>query len=242
MVGSFPRRDGMERRDLLATNGEIFGPQGRAIADYAAPGVRVLVVGNPCNTNCLIARENGRDVPADRWFAMVRLDANRTRAFLAERAGVPVTDVKNVAIWGNHSPTMFPDYQNAKIGRKSAVSAIKDKRWFREELVPTVQQRGAAVIKARGASSAASAAQATIDSVRSVIEPTRKGDCAALAVASHGEYGVPEGLQFGFPVRSTGESWEVIEGFRHDDFGKEKLRITTQELLEERDAVRELLG
>jgi malate dehydrogenase len=242
LVGSFPRKEGMERKDLLTINGETFKAQGEALSAAAAREVRILVVGNPCNTNCLVARLNARDIPAERWFAMTRLDQNRAKSLLARKAGVPVTDVRNVAIWGNHSNTQFPDYQNAKIGRKAAATAIGDKGWLRGEFIATVQERGAAVIKARGASSAASAANAVVDSVRSIAFPTRKGDCAALAVASRGEYGVPADLQFGFPVRGSGDGWEVIEGFRHDTFAKEKIRITTEELLEEREAVRDLIG
>ena len=241
LVGSVPRRAGMERRDLLAVNGGIFGPQGRAIADHAAEDVRVLVVGNPCNTNCLIARANGPEVPADRWFAMTRLDQNRARAQLAKKAGVTVGEVANVAIWGNHSATQFPDFLNATIAGRPATEVITDHAWLRGDFVTTVQQRGSAIIAARGASSAASAANAVVDSVRSITTPTRQGDNVALAVVSSGEYGVPEGLQFGFPVVSDGSSWEVAEGFVLDDFAGEKLRLTTEELVDEREAVRELL-
>ena len=241
MVGAFPRKEGMERKDLIGTNAKIFGPQGQAIAQAAASDVRILVVGNPCNTNCLIARSNGRDIPAERWFAMTRLDQNRAKKLLAQRANVAVTDVSNVAIWGNHSSTQYPDFGNARISGKPAQDVIKDDEWLRGEFISTIQTRGAAVIKARGGSSAASAANAAIDSVRSIINPTPDGDNAAIAVASRGEYGIPEGLQFGFPVRSTGSDWSVIEGFEHDDFAKEKIRITTEELIEERDAVKDLL-
>jgi malate dehydrogenase len=241
MVGAFPRKEGMERKDLISTNGGIFGPQGQAIAQAAAPDVRILVVGNPCNTNCLIARSNAKEIPAERWFAMTRLDANRARKLLSQRANAPLTDVRNVAIWGNHSNTQYPDFRNAKISGKPAPAVINDDEWLRTEFITTIQTRGAAVIKARGGSSAASAANAAIDSVRSIVNPTPDGENAALAVVSHGEYGIPDGLQFGFPVRSTGESWSVIEGFEHDDFAKEKIRITTEELVEEREAVKDLL-
>ncbi|MEA2640416.1 MAG: malate dehydrogenase, partial [Chloroflexota bacterium] len=219
----------------------IFGPQGKAVAAAAASDVRVLVVGNPCNTNCLIARSNAPEVPAERWFAMVRLDQNRAKAQLSKKVGVPTTEVRNIAIWGNHSATQFPDFENATIGGRPAVAAVGDEGWLRGDFIKTIQQRGAAIISARGASSAGSAAAAVIDSVVSIHTPTAAGDCAALAVVSHGEYGVPEGLQFGFPVRSTGSSWEVIQGFEHDDFGKEKIRVTTQELLSEREDVKDLL-
>jgi len=241
LVGAMPRKDGMERRDLLAKNGGIFGPQGKAIAAHAASDVRVVVVGNPCNTNCLIARSNGRDVPADRWFAMTRLDQNRAVTQLAKKAGVAVTDVKNVAIWGNHSSTQFPDAKNALIAGKRGYDAITDHAWLEGDFVSTVQKRGAAIIKARGSSSAASAANAVIDSVVSIRTATAPGDNAALAVASTGHYGVPEGLQFGFPIKSTGTSWNVIEGFELDEFAKSKIKITTDELLAERADVAELI-
>ena len=241
LVGSIPRKDGMERGDLLKINGSIFKPYGEALAAAAAADVRILVVGNPCNTNCLIARSNARDIPAERWFAMTRLDQNRAKAQLAKKAGALVSDVHNVAIWGNHSATQFPDYQNATIGGKAARDVIGDEDWLRTEFLQTIQQRGAAIIKARGASSAASAANAATDSVTSIWSPTHSGDNVALAVASRGEYGIPEGLQFGFPVRSTGNAWDVIEGFEHDDFAKQKIKATTDELLEEREAVKELL-
>ncbi len=242
MVGSVPRQAGMERKDLLSVNGGIFGPQGRAVAAHAADDVRVLVVGNPCNTNCLIARSNAPEVPADRWFAMTRLDQNRARALLAAKAGVPVSEVANVAIWGNHSATQFPDFANATIAGRPATSVIEDQEWLQGDFVSAVQQRGAAIIAARGASSAASAANAVIDSVRSVIEPTPEGDNAALAVVSQGQYDVPEGLQFGLPVISDGSSWQVADGFELDDYARDNLKVTTDELLAERDAVRDLLG
>jgi malate dehydrogenase len=242
LVGSVPRKAGMERRDLLNINGAIFRPQGRAIAEHAASDVRVLVVGNPCNTNCLIARTNGRDVPAERWFAMTRLDQNRAVALLAGRAGVPVTDVTNIGVWGNHSTTQFPDFAHARIGGRPVPEVITDHDWLRGEFVTTVQKRGAAVIEARGSSSAASAANAVIDSVVSIRTPTDAGDWTSLAVPSSGEYGVPEGLQFGYPVRSAGTSWEVVADLEHDDFGRDRIRITTEELLEERSEVADLLG
>jgi len=241
MVGAFPRKEGMERKDLISTNAGIFGPQGQAIAQAAASDVRILVVGNPCNTNCLIARSNGKDIPPERWFAMTRLDQNRARKMLSQRANAAVTDVTNIAIWGNHSSTQYPDFRNASISGKPAADVINDDEWLRGEFISTIQTRGAAVIKARGGSSAASAANAAVDSVRSIANPTPDGENAALAVVSHGEYGIPDGLQFGFPVRSTGEGWSVIEGFDHDDFATEKIRITAAELVEERDAVKDLL-
>jgi len=243
LVGSVPRKEGMERRDLLTVNGGIFKPQGRAINDHAADDVRVLVVGNPCNTNCLIARTNAPDVPDERFFAMTRLDQNRATSQLAKKAGRPVSDVKNVAIWGNHSATMYADAANATIRNKPAYGVIKDDAWLQGEFLATIQQRGAAIIKARGQSSAASAANAAIDSVTSVVNKTAAGDCASLAVVSHGEYGIPEGLQFGFPVESDGQgNWSVKEGFELDDFARGKIRITTEELEAERSDVSDLLG
>ncbi len=241
LVGSIPRKDGMERGDLLKINGSIFGPYGEALNAAAASDVRILVVGNPCNTNCLIARSNAPDISDDRWFAMTRLDQNRAKAQLAKKSGALVSEVANVAIWGNHSATQFPDYQNATVKGKPATEVIGDEGWLKGNFLKTIQERGAAIIKARGASSAASAANAAVDSVRSIWEPTPAGDNVALAVPSRGEYGIPEGLQFGFPVRSTGKDWDVIEGFTHDDFGKEKIKITTDELVSEREAVKDLL-
>lgn len=242
LVGSVPRKAGMERGDLLSINGGIFKPQGRAINDNAADDVRVVVVGNPCNTNCLIARSNAPDVPADRWFAMTRLDENRAKAQLAKAANVPVSDVSRLAIWGNHSATQYPDFQNALIGGKPATDSIADADWLKGDFISTVQKRGAAIIEARGLSSAASAASAVIDSVKSIIEPTADNDCVALAVASNGEYGIPEGLQFGFPVRSDGKNVSVIEGFEIDEFAAEKIKITTDELVAERSEVESLLS
>ncbi len=242
LVGSVPRKAGMERSDLLNINGGIFKPQGEAINAHAASDVRILVVGNPCNTNCLIAKNNAPDIPDDRWFAMTRLDQNRAQAQLAKKAAVPVAEVSNVAIWGNHSATQFPDFANARIGGRPAAEVMADDAWLRGEFITTVQKRGAAIIEARGLSSAASAANAAIDSVVSVWHPTAEGDCASLAVVSHGEYGVPEGLVFGYPVRSTGDSWSIAEDFELDDFAKDKIRITTEELVAERDEVQALLG
>jgi malate dehydrogenase len=242
LVGSIPRKAGMERNDLLTVNGGIFGPQGEAIAAHAAADVRVLVVGNPCNTNCLIARAHAPDIPDDRFFAMTRLDQNRAQSLLARKAAVPVTSVTGLAIWGNHSATQFPDFENARIDGAPAADVIDDIKWLREEFISTVQQRGAQIIEARGASSAASAANAVIDSVRSIMTPTPKGQCVSLAVVSHREYGAPEGLIFGFPVASEGTTWGVVEGLEHSDFARERIQITTAELESERAAVRALLS
>jgi malate dehydrogenase len=241
LVGSVPRKAGMERGDLLSVNGGIFGPQGKAIGKRAASDVRILVVGNPCNTNCYIARSNAPEIPAERWFAMTRLDENRAKIQLAKKAKVPVKVVSNMAIWGNHSATQYPDARNARIAGTAVYDVISDHRWLKKEFIKEVQTRGAKVIEARGLSSAASAANAVIDSVNSIRNPTPWGDWHSLAVVSHGEYGVPEWLQFGFPVRSDGTSWEVVPGLEHDDDAKERIRITTEELIQERDLVKELV-
>ncbi|HUY64297.1 MAG TPA: malate dehydrogenase [Acidimicrobiales bacterium] len=242
LVGSVPRKAGMERNDLLTINGGIFGPQGEAIAAHAASDVRVLVVGNPCNTNCLIARAHAPDVPDDRWFAMTRLDQNRARIQLAKKAGVPVDAVTGLAIWGNHSSTQYPDFENAAIDGRPVTEVIDDTEWLQGEFITGVQQRGAKIIEARGASSAASAANAVVDSVRSIVESTPSGDCASLAVVSHGEYGAPEGLVFGYPVVSDGQAWHVVEGLSHSPFAQERIARTTEELESERAAVASLLG
>jgi malate dehydrogenase len=241
LVGSVPRKAGMERGDLLSVNGGIFGPQGKAIAKRAASDVRILVVGNPCNTNCYIARMNAPEIAPERWFAMTRLDENRAKTQLARKAKVPVSVVSNMAIWGNHSATQYPDARNARIAGMGVYDVITDHGWLKKEFIKTGQTRGAKVIEARGLSSAGSAANAAIDSVRSIREATPWGDWHSLAVVSHGEYGVPEWLQFGFPVRSTGTDWEVVPGLEHDDDAKEKIRITTEELIQERDLVKELV-
>ncbi len=241
LVGSIPRKAGMERGDLLNVNGGIFKPQGQAINAHAASDVRVLVVGNPCNTNCLIARSNAPDVPADRWFAMTRLDENRAQTQLAQKAGVPVAQVSNVTIWGNHSATQYPDFANARIGGKPATEVITDTAWLQGPFIETVQKRGAAIIEARGLSSAASAANAAIDSVNSIHTAPPAGDWASLAVVSRGEYGTPEGLQFGFPVAADGQGgWSVVEGLAHDEFAQGKLAITTEELESERAEITSL--
>ena len=241
LVGSIPRKAGMERGDLLKVNGGIFKPQGLAIANNASSDVRVLVVGNPCNTNCLIARSHAPEVPGDRWFAMTRLDQNRAETQLAKKAATGVAGVKNLAIWGNHSSTQFPDFSNATIDGKPVTAVISDQEWLRGAFLTTVQKRGAAVIEARGASSAASAANAAIDTVVSLTTPTAADDCVSVGVTSNGEYDVPDGLTFGFPVHADGAgSWKVKEGFELDDFANEKLRVTTEELMSERDEVRAL--
>jgi malate dehydrogenase len=242
LVGSVPRKAGMERKDLLGINGKIFTSQGRAIAANAAPDVRILVVGNPCNTNCLIAMNNAKSVPADRWFAMTMLDQNRAVTQLALRAGVGVTEVSRLAIWGNHSSTMFPDFANALIGGRPAVEAIGDPAWFRDTFIPTVQQRGAAVIKARGLSSAASAANAVVDSVRALTTPTPAGNVFSVARCSDGAYGIEKGLIFSYPTRNEGGVLSTVQGLSLDEFARSKVAATEAELKEEKALVAELLG
>lgn len=241
LIGSVPRKQGMERADLIRINGPIFTNTGKAINAAAAKDVRVVVVGNPCNTNCLIAMSHAPDVPKDRWFAMTRLDQNRAVAQLAQKANRPVAAIQNVAIWGNHSATQFPDFMNAKIDGKPAPEIITDHAWLKGDFVATVQQRGAAVIKARGASSAASAANAALDTVKSVITPTATGTCFSAAVWSEGSYGVEEGIVCGLPLKTDGKKWEVIEGFQIDEFSRSKIDATVSELKTERDTVRDLL-
>lgn len=242
LVGSVPRKAGMERGDLLGINGKIFTGQGEAIARNAADDVRVLVVGNPCNTNCLIAMNNADGVPAERFFAMMRLDENRAKSQLAAKAGVHANEVSNMCIWGNHSATQYPDFVHARIGGEPAGSAIADRDWLENEFITTVQQRGAAIIQARGASSAASAANAAIDSVRSLVSPTPEGDWFSVAVPSGGQYGIDEGLIASMPVRADGEgNWSVVEGLDIDEFSAKKIEASVQELREERAAVGDLI-
>jgi malate dehydrogenase len=242
LVGSVPRKAGMERKDLLGINGKIFTGQGEAIAKNAAKDVRILVIGNPCNTNCLIAMNNAKSVPRDRWFAMTRLDENRAKAQLAEKAGVDITHVSNVTIWGNHSATQYPDFYNAKIDGKSAAEVIGDEAWLKETFIPAVQQRGAAIIKARGSSSAGSAANAIVDTVRSLTSNTSGGDWHSVAVCSDGSYGVEEGLICSFPVRSRDGKWEIVKDVSLNDFSKAKFDASVAELKEEKSLVADLLG
>src|SRR5271165_6511077 len=238
LVGSVPRKQGMERKELLGINGKIFTGQGRAIEKNAAADVRILVVGNPCNTNCLIAMNNAKDIPGDRWFAMTRLDENRGKSQLAAKAGTHVTEVTNLAIWGNHSSTQYPDFYNAKIGGKPATSVIPDETWFRDTFIPVVQQRGAAIIKARGASSAANA---VVDTVRSLVTPTPAGDWHSVAVCSDGSYGVEKGLISSFPIRTTGAHWEIVQNVPLNDFSRQKIDASVSELQEEKALVADLL-
>lgn len=241
LVGSVPRKAGMERSDLLKINGGIFVNQGKALEKNAASDLRVLVVGNPCNTNCLIAMNNAKGVPTERWFAMTKLDENRAKSQLAVKAGSLVKDVTNVAIWGNHSSTQYPDFYNAKIGGKIATDVIKDHDWLKGDFIKNVQQRGAEIIKARGASSAASAANGVVDTVRQIITPTPAGDWFSVALASDGSYDADKGLIFGYPVKSDGNKVEIVKGLELNDFAKEKFNITHDELKSERDEVKGML-
>ena len=242
LVGSVPRGPGMERKDLLGINGKIFTGQGQAIAANAASDVRVLVVGNPCNTNCLIAMNAAKGIPNNRFFAMTRLDENRAKSQLAAKAGVHNSAVTNLCIWGNHSATQYPDYTNAKINGAPVTDAISDTAWLQGEFISTVQQRGAAIIQARGASSAASAANGVVDTVRSLTTPTPAGDWTSVAVCSSGEYGIDAGLIASMPIRTNdGKTWEVVQGVPVDDFSRQKINATVQELREEKEAVADLL-
>ena len=242
LIGSKPRGPGMERADLIRTNGPIFTGTGKALNAHAASDVRVIVVGNPCNTNCLITMNSAPDIPNDRFGAMTRLDENRAKSQLATKAGVPVTDVTNMAIWGNHSTTQYPDFVHAKIGGKMVTDVIHDRAWLEGEFISTVQKRGAAIIKARGASSAASAASAAIDHVVAMTTATADGDWHSAAICSDGSYGVPEGLIYSFPLRtSAAGKWEIVQGLEIDDFSRAKIDASAAELLEERAAVADLL-
>ena len=244
LVGSVPRKAGMERKDLLGINGKIFTGQGQAIASNAASDVRVLVVGNPCNTNCLIAMNNAKGVPSDRWFAMTRLDENRAKAQLAAKAGAAVCEVSNVAIWGNHSATQYPDFTNARITGRPATEVITDHAWLEGPFISTVQQRGAAIIKARGQSSAASAANAVVDTVRSLVTPTPQGDWTSVAVCSPGDaYGIEAGLISSFPIRTEdGKSWKIVPDLPVSAFSRSRIDATVAELKEEKSLVSELLS
>jgi len=241
LVGSVPRKAGMERKDLLGINGKIFIGQGQAIQRVAASDIRTLVIGNPCNTNCLIAMNNAKDIPSDRWFAMTRLDENRAKAQLALKAGVDVTKVTNMAIWGNHSATQYPDFYGARIDGQPATEVIKDLDWLKNTYIPIVQQRGAAIIKARGLSSAASAANAIVDTVRSIVEPTAEGDWHSICVCSKGEYDVEAGLISSFPMRNNG-TLGVAKWVDVPEFSRWKIDQSVKELKEEKEMVKELLG
>jgi len=236
LVGSVPRKAGMERGELLKINGKIFVEQGKAINTNAKKTCKVLVVGNPCNTNAYIAKSVCKNIPETNFFAMTMLDENRAKAQLAQKAGVAVSDVKNIAIWGNHSATQYPDFYNAIICNKPATEAIKDETWLQNDFIKTVQVRGAEIIKARGKSSAASAANAVIKTIQKLITPTPKGEFFSVAVCSDGSYGIEKGLMVSFPIVSDGELWKIVQGLKLSDFAKEKIVLTTKELLEEKKA------
>ena len=242
-VGSIPRKPGMERSELLGLNGKIFVQQGKDLAAVASKEARVLVVGNPCNTNAWIARQAGQGLSEDRWFAMTRLDENRAKARLAEKAEVSVRAVDRLAIWGNHSTTMYPDFTNARISGKAATEVIQDRAWLEGDFLKSVQQRGAEVLKARGLSSAASAAHAAVDTVRTLHDGTKAGDWTSVAVCSDGSYGVPKGLMCSFPIEASGKGkWKIVQGLKLDEFGKAKLAATVAELEEERAAAAAAVG
>jgi len=240
LVGAVPRKPGMERADLLKVNGGIFSVQGKAINDHGAEDIKTIVVGNPCNTNALIAMSHAPRIAKSNFYAMTILDETRARNQLAKKAGVAVDQVKGLAIWGNHSPTMYPDFYNAKIGGKSIPDVISDHEWLKGDFITTVQQRGAAVLKARGVSSAASAAAAAIEAVFKLVHDTPKDEVVSMAICSDGQYGVDKGLMFSFPCRVEGGKVKVLEGWTHNEFGKDKFQKTLEELRGERDAVKSL--
>lgn len=242
LVGSVPRKQGMERGDLLGINGKIFIGQGKAIEANAADDIRVLVVGNPCNTNCWIAMKNASGIPENRWFAMTRLDENRAKAQLAQKAGVHVSQVTNMTIWGNHSSTQYPDFYNAKICGKPATEVINDEAWLKNEFIPVVQKRGAAIIEARGLSSAASAANAAIDTVRTLVTPTPEGEWVSVGVCSDGSYGTPKGTITSLPIRSDGKNWEVVQGLDINEFSRAKIDASNAELLDEQKTISEIFA
>ncbi|ORT59555.1 malate dehydrogenase [Streptomyces sp. CB03238] len=240
LVGARPRTKGMERGDLLEANGGIFKPQGKAINDHAADDIKVLVVGNPANTNALIAQAAAPDVPAERFTAMTRLDHNRAISQLAKKTGAPVTDIKRLTIWGNHSATQYPDIFHAEIAGKNAAEVVGDQQWLADTFIPTVAKRGAAIIEARGASSAASAANAAIDHVHTWVNGTAEGDWTSMGIPSDGSYGVPEGLISSFPVTCENGTYEIVQGLDINEFSRTRIDASVQELAEERDAVRGL--
>jgi malate dehydrogenase len=241
LVGARPRGPGMERKDLLEANGAIFVPQGKALNEVASRDVKVLVVGNPANTNCLIAMKNAPSLKPQQFTAMMRLDHNRSLTQIAQKAGKPVTSVKHMTIWGNHSATQYPDAYNARVDGQPAAKAINDESWIQNVFIPTVQKRGAAIIEARGLSSAASAANAAIDHVRDWVHGTPADDWVSMGVASDGSYGIPDGVIFGYPAQCSGGKYEVVKGLQHNDFAKGKIAATHKELLEERAAIEHLL-
>ena len=240
LIGARPRTKGMERSDLLEANGGIFKPQGEAINAVAGDDIRVLVVGNPANTNALIAMTNAPDIPKERFSALTRLDHNRAISQLAAKTGASVTDIKKMTIWGNHSATQYPDIFHAEVAGRNAAEVVGDQAWIENDFIPTVAKRGAAIIDARGSSSAASAASATIDAARDWLHGSAEGDWVSMAVRSDGSYGIPEGLIYSYPVTTNNGDWEIVQGLEIDDFSRGKMDATAAELVEERDAVKGL--
>jgi malate dehydrogenase len=240
LVGARPRTKGMERGDLLEANGAIFTAQGKALNEVAADDVRIGVTGNPANTNALIAMSNAPDIPSERFSALTRLDHNRALSQLAAKTGAPVTDIKKLTIWGNHSATQYPDIFHAEVGGKNAAEVVNDQSWLENDFIPTVAKRGAAIIEARGSSSAASAASATIDAARDWLRGSPDGDWVSMAVVSDGSYDVPEGLVYSYPVTTKGGDWEIVQGLEINEFSRGRMDATANELVEERDAVKEL--
>jgi len=240
LVGARPRTKGMERGDLLEANGAIFTTQGKALNEVAADDIRIGVTGNPANTNALIALSNAPDIPKERFSALTRLDHNRALSQLAAKTGSTVNDIKKLTIWGNHSATQYPDIFHAEVAGKNAAEVVDDQKWIEDEFIPTVAKRGAAIIEARGSSSAASAASATIDAARDWLHGSPDGDWVSMAVHSDGSYGVPEGLVYSYPVITKGGDWEIVQGLEIDDFSRARMDATANELVEERDAVKGL--
>ena len=240
LIGARPRSKGMERSDLLEANGGIFKPQGQALGEHAASDIKVLVVGNPANTNCLIAKSHAPDIPTDRFTAMTRLDHNRAIGQLAKKAGAPVREIRRMTIWGNHSATQYPDIFHAEVNGESAADVVSDLAWLEGAFIPTVQKRGAAIIEARGASSAASAANAAIDHVHDWVRGTPSGDWVSMSIPSDGSYGVEEGLISSFPVTCSNGSYEIVQGLEVNEFSRSRIDVTVNELKEERDAVKQL--
>jgi malate dehydrogenase len=240
LVGARPRTKGMERSDLLEANGGIFKPQGEALNEHAASDVKVLVVGNPANTNCLIAQSNAPDIPRERFTSMMRLDHNRAIAQLAAKAGVKVSEVTNITVWGNHSTTQYPDIVHAKVSGRSAAEVVSDQQWVENEFIPTVAKRGAAIIEARGASSAASAANAAVDHINNWVNGTPDGDWVSMGVPADGSYGIQEGVICGYPCTCSGGSYEIVEGLEIDSFSRERIDASVDELKQERESVQQL--
>jgi malate dehydrogenase len=244
LVGGLPRTKDMERADLLLANGSIFVDQGKALNEVAAADIRVVVVANPCNTNALVAKAFAPNIPADRWFAMTRLDENRAKAQISQKASVGLDQITNVAVWGNHSAAQFPNFEHILIGGRAALDVVPDRNWFENDFMKRNQQRGKEIIEARGKSSAASAANAALDTIRSLVTPTPEGDWFSAAVTSDGNpYGVAEGLIFSFPLRSDGKgNWEIVEGLELSDYARSKIKANEDELLSEKADLKEVLG